>query len=134
VSWETWIDRQIRQGMERGDFDNLPGTGKPIADLDRPHDDLRWVREKLRREEASFLPPTLAVRKELEDTMARVAAATTEADVRDLVAAINARIRAVNSTATAGPPSTLAPLDVEQVVERWRAGEGAAGAPGTGRA
>ena len=25
VSWETWIDRQIREGMERGDFDGLAG-------------------------------------------------------------------------------------------------------------
>ena len=30
VSWETWIDRQIREGMERGEFDGLPGHGKPI--------------------------------------------------------------------------------------------------------
>ena len=31
VSWETWIDRQIREGMERGDFDHLPGHGQPIS-------------------------------------------------------------------------------------------------------
>jgi hypothetical protein len=29
MSWETWIDRQIRQGMDNGDFDNLPGHGRP---------------------------------------------------------------------------------------------------------
>jgi hypothetical protein len=120
ITWESWIERQIRQGVERGDFDGLAGHGRPIADLDQPHDDLRWVREKLRREKASFLPPTLAVRKELDDTRDRIAAADTEAEVRGLVAAINERIRLVNATATAGPPSTLVPLDVERVVERWR--------------
>ena len=30
---QTWVDLQVRQAMERGDFDDLPGAGKPIADL-----------------------------------------------------------------------------------------------------
>jgi hypothetical protein len=121
VTWETWIDRQIREGMEQGSFDDLPGTGRPLPGLDQPRDELWWVRDKLRREQLSYLPPTLAVRKELEDTLAEVGRATTEAEVRSLVEAINARIRRVNSTATAGPPSTVVPLDVEQVLDRWRA-------------
>lgn len=120
VRWETWIERQIREGIERGDLDDLPGTGKPIPDLDRPHDEMWWVRDKLRREEAQYLPPTLAVRKELDDTLERIAAAATEAEVRDLVAGINEKIRRVNATAVSGPPSTLVALDVEQIVERWR--------------
>lgn len=122
VSWETWIERQIRQGMEDGEFDDLPGTGRPLPDLDRPRDELWWVRAKLRREEISWLPPTLAVRRELDETLDDVAAAATEDEVRALVAAINRRIREVNATATAGPPSTVAPLDVEREVERWRRG------------
>ncbi|HZM40090.1 MAG TPA: DUF1992 domain-containing protein [Acidimicrobiales bacterium] len=121
MTWETWIDRQIRQGMENGDFDNLPGHGRPLPDLDVVHDEMWWVRKKLRREQVSFLPPTLAIRKELDDTLEAVAAAGTEAEVRELVIGINARIRQVNATATAGPPSTVGPLDVERVVERWRA-------------
>lgn len=32
--YESWIDRQIRQAQERGDFDNLPGHGRPLADDD----------------------------------------------------------------------------------------------------
>ena len=122
VSWETWIDRQIREGMEQGEFDGLPGHGKPIADIDRPHDELRWVRDKLRREGHSHLPPTLAIRKELDDTLDRITAAGDEDEVRALVADINGRIRRVNSMATSGPPSTVAPLDAEAVVARWRAG------------
>jgi DnaJ homologue, subfamily C, member 28, conserved domain len=122
VTWETWIDRQIRQGMEDGEFDDLPGTGRPIAGLDSPRDELWWVRDKLRREQVSWLPPTLAVRRELDETLDKVAAAATEDEVRALVTAINRRIREVNVTATAGPPSSVAPLDVEREVERWRRG------------
>jgi hypothetical protein len=123
VTWETWIDRQIREGMERGDFDDLPGHGQPLADDDRPHDELWWVRRKLQREGVSYLPPTLALRKDVEDTRAAIAAAASEAEVRDLVAAINERIRTVNRQATAGPPSNLVPLDVERAVEEWRAAQ-----------
>ena len=121
MSWETWIDRQIREGMERGEFDGLPGHGKPIADLDRVRDEMWWVKDKLRREQVSFLPPTLALRKEVDEAKVAIAAAATEAEVRRLVTDINDRIRAVNRVATAGPPTTLAPFDVDEVVAVWRA-------------
>jgi hypothetical protein len=120
VSWETWIDRQIREGMERGDFDGLPGHGKPLRDLDRPRDELWWVKDKLRREDVSYLPPTLAIRKDVEDARAAIAAARTEDEVRQIVVELNARIRKVNREVTAGPPSTTAPLDVEEELARWR--------------
>lgn len=122
VTWESWIDRQIREGMERGEFDGLPGHGKPLRDVDRPRDEMWWVKDKLRREEASYLPPTLALRKQVEDARAAIAASVSEDEVRRIVADVNARIVEVNSRVTAGPPSTLAPLDPERTVERWRAG------------
>lgn len=28
--WESWIDQQIREAQERGEFDNLPGKGRPL--------------------------------------------------------------------------------------------------------
>ena len=120
VSWESWIDRQIREGMERGDFDGLPGAGKPIADLHQPRDELWWVKEKLRREDVSWLPPTLQIRKDVEDARARMAAAASEAEVRRIAADINERIVKVNSQVTHGPPSTVMRLDVEEEVRRWR--------------
>jgi Domain of unknown function (DUF1992) len=120
LGWESWIERQIREGIERGDFEHLPGKGKPLAHLDRPYDDMWWVRDKLRREQLSALPPALAVRKELDETMERIAAARTEEDVRRYVAAINDRILYVNSHTTSGPPSNLVPLQVDRVLEEWR--------------
>ncbi|HEY3060504.1 MAG TPA: DUF1992 domain-containing protein [Chloroflexota bacterium] len=32
--WESAIDQQIREAQERGDFDRLPGTGKPLRGED----------------------------------------------------------------------------------------------------
>jgi len=38
TSWETWIDAQIRVAAEKGAFDNLPGAGKPLPNLDEAYD------------------------------------------------------------------------------------------------
>jgi hypothetical protein len=124
VSWESWIERKIRESMERGEFDNLPGHGEPIPDLARPYDELWWLRKKLRDEKLSIDPPALVLRRELDEARARIAAASTEAEVRRLVAAINERIVYVNSHITFGPPSDIVPLDVERVVAGWRSNGG----------
>jgi hypothetical protein len=118
-AWESSVERQIRDAIDRGEFDNLPGAGKPLPGLDGPRDEEWWVKEKLRREEVSHLPPALAVRRELEVARERIAAATSEAAVRRIVTEINERIVHVNSRTTTGPPSTLMPLDVELVLQRW---------------
>jgi Domain of unknown function (DUF1992) len=120
VGFSSWVERQIQEAMERGEFDNLPGAGKPIPDLDEPHDELWWVKQKLRREQLSYLPPTLAVRKEADDALAAASRARSERDVRRIVVAINAKIREANSKAASGPPLNLMPFDVERVVRRWR--------------
>ena len=120
VSWESWIERKIRESMERGEFDNLPGSGKPIADLDQPYDELWWLRKKLREEQFSIEPPLLELRRQFDRTRAQIAAAGSEAEVRRLVVAINDRIVYVNSHTTSGPATELAPLDVERVLAQWR--------------
>lgn len=122
VSFETWVDRQIREATERGAFDNLPGAGKPIPDIDEPYDELWWVKEKLKRENAEHLPPTLVVRKQAEDALAAAAAAATEGEVREIVAEINRVIVDAIKTPRPGPPLDLVPFDTERVVRDWRAG------------
>ena len=120
VDWESWVETKIREAMEEGEFDNLPGAGKPIPGLNLPHDELWWVKDKLRREQISALPPALVLRQEYDVALEAIAAAESEAEVRRLVAAINQRIVYVNSHTITGPPTHLVPLDVERVVERWR--------------
>jgi hypothetical protein len=120
VGFGTWVERQIREATERGAFDNLPGAGKPIADLDQPHDELWWVRRKLRQENLSYLPPTLALRKQVEDALLEASRAGSEDQVRRIVAEINARILEGNRKAASGPPPNLVPVDVDRVVHTWR--------------
>ncbi|SEM96697.1 DUF1992 domain-containing protein [Nonomuraea pusilla] len=121
MPFESWVDRQIREAMERGEFDDLPGAGKPLPGLDRPHDELWWVRQKLESEGLSMpLPPTLALRRDAEEALAEARGARTEAEARRIVEEINGRIREAIRTGLSGPPLNLAPFDVERVVAEWR--------------
>ena len=126
VGFETWVERQLREAAERGAFDDLPGAGKPIPDMDQPHDELWWVKQKLRRENFSYLPPTIALRKQAEEALEAAARAGSEDAVRRIVADINAKIIEGNRKAASGPPLNLAPFDVERVVRDWRDRRGSA--------
>src|SRR4051795_4724223 len=93
--YETSIDRQLREATERGEFENLEGAGKPLPDHGREYDEDWWVKDWLEREGATagVIPPTLALRREVEDLEARVDRLATEREVREYVAEVNERIR-----------------------------------------
>jgi hypothetical protein len=120
TSWETWIDAQIRVATEAGAFDNLPGAGKPLPNLDQEHDPLWWVRQLVQREQISMLPPSLELLRRVERELATIEKLHDEATVRHRVAALNVEIAKVNATVVEGPPTRLGTLDVDQVVARWR--------------
>ena len=117
---ESFAERLIREAQEAGEFDRLP-RGKPLPLTGGALPEAWWVKEKLKREGLSDLPPSIAIRHEAEAVLAAVARETDERLVRERLEALNARIRKLNATHVAGPPTTLAPLDVEAVVLRWRA-------------
>ncbi|WP_314249597.1 J-domain-containing protein [Streptomyces kutzneri] len=122
VSVESWVDRQIREATERGEFENLPGWGKPLASLDAPYDELWWIRGKMHREGFAVLPPALALRKEAEDAVEKVRAARSERQVRDVLTEINKKIAAALRMPPPGPPLGLTEFDVEAELETWRRG------------
>ncbi|GHG11064.1 DUF1992 domain-containing protein [Streptomyces zaomyceticus] len=121
VGFESFVDKQIREASERGEFSSLPGFGKPLADDSAPYDELWWIKGKMHREGAAVLPPSLALRKAAEDAEAAVAAAVSESQVRRILGEINTRIAEALLRPPAGPPLNLKPFDVEATVERWRA-------------
>jgi hypothetical protein len=120
--YESSIDRQLREARERGEFDNLPGTGKPFSDAGREYDEDWWVKDWLRREgeTAGVLPGTLRVRREAEDLPELADRRSTEKAVRELVADLNERIRKARVGLLDGPPAVLPPFDADEVVRAWR--------------
>ena len=61
----AYVENAIQQAIRRGEFDNLPGAGKPLEGLTGQHDPDWWIRRKIEREQLSGLgPPALTLRVE----------------------------------------------------------------------
>jgi hypothetical protein len=116
-----WVDQQVRQAMARGEFDNLPGAGKPIKDLGSTHDPDWWLKKLIERERITgVLPPALQLRKEdaqLEETLDRE---WSEKTVRELLVDFNRRVVEARRQLLGGPPVITKLRDVEAEVAAWR--------------
>jgi hypothetical protein len=125
-SLQSFVERQIREAQEEGAFEGLRGAGKPLPEL-HPEEEAWWIRKRLREERLDLIPESLEIRREAERVLASLDALADERLVRQRLGELDARIRKVNRTAIAGPPTSLSPIDVEEVVRRWREGRGGTG-------
>ncbi|HET9647776.1 MAG TPA: DUF1992 domain-containing protein [Microlunatus sp.] len=121
--YESWVDRQVREAIERGEFDNLPGQGKPIRGLNGRQDENWWIRQKLEKEDIrGALPTSLSLRREVEDLPDILAGETDEHAVREIIEDLNARIRDAVARRVEGPVVFIRTVDVESAVAVWREG------------
>ncbi len=119
--YESWVDRQIREAIERGEFDNLPGAGKPLRGLNGRQDENWWIRSKLEKEDIrGALPTSLSLRREVEELPDILADERDEHAVREIVEDLNARIRDAVARRVEGPVVFIRTVDVDAVVEAWR--------------
>jgi len=116
----TWVDLQVRQAMARGDFDNLPGAGKPLPDLGDEHDPDWWVKRLVERERIVVLPLSVELRKEDAQLDERLDREATEKQARALVEDFNERVVKARYAQPQGPPLITMPRDVEETIARWR--------------
>lgn len=123
--YESSIDRQIREAQERGEFDDLPGAGKPLPGAGQTLPDDWWLRELVQRENLSAaIPATLLLRRDIEDLPGVVANKTSEQAVRAYVAELNARVVRAHRGELSGPAVALALVDADDAVRQWRARRG----------
>jgi hypothetical protein len=121
VPYESRVDRQIREAIERGEFDNLPGQGRPIKGLNGRDDENWWVKAYLEREQLPLpLPPALALRKEVKALPETLADIADEASVREIVTDLNHRIAESHRRRLDGPPIVIGVVNVERAVAEWR--------------
>ncbi|WP_243059568.1 DUF1992 domain-containing protein [Nocardioides sp. SR21] len=116
----TWVDLQIARAMRRGEFDNLPGAGKPIEGLGETHDPDWWVKKLVDREQIAILPPSLALRRENDELDDVLDTMTVESEVREHIEDFNERVIQARYSLPQGPPLTTMPRDVEATVAAWR--------------
>lgn len=107
--------------MERGDFDNLPGAGKPLTDLGSQHDPDWWLKKLIEREQVSgVLPPALALRKEDAQLEGVLDKEWSEDEVRRALEDFNRRIVEARRQLQGGPPVITKLRDVEAEIAAWR--------------
>lgn len=116
---QSWVDQQVQQAIRRGDFDNLPGAGKPIEGLGTEHDPDWWIKRLIEREKLVVLPASVQLRKDDAALDGELDQLAREGDVRAAVESFNARVKRAR-VVPEGPPLITLPRDVEATVAAWR--------------
>lgn len=116
-----FVETAIQLAIRRGEFDDLPGAGKPIEGLGTHHDPDWWIRRKIETEHLSGLgPPALLLRTEdrgLDDELDLLAG---EEDVRTVVEDFNRRVIEARRQLSGGPPVVTKTRDADAEVAAWR--------------
>ena len=119
--YESAVDKAIREAQERGEFDNLPGAGKPLR-IRNPNDPNWWVRDFIEREQIEMpLPTTLALKREAERLPAELLELRTEDLVRARIEDFNDRVLEARRRPPDGPPVFVRTIDVDAQLVAWRA-------------
>lgn len=122
---ESWVDQTIQQAQRRGEFDNLPGAGKPLKNLDRSGDPDWWVKGMIEREKldmSAAMPTSMALRREREGFPQTILHLPDENAVRMHLEDFNDRVIAERKRPFDGPgsPPLVGRVDVEEMLARWR--------------
>jgi hypothetical protein len=114
-----WVDLQIERAMARGEFDNLPGAGKPLPPLDP--DPNWWLKKLVERENITgVLPEALQLRKDDAELDARLDELPNETRVREELESFNTRVVNARRQLQGGPPVITPLRDIEAEVNAWR--------------
>lgn len=119
-NWASFAERKIREAMDEGQFESLPGFGKPIPGIDLPLTDDWWLRQKLKDEQLSVLPPVLEARLDIEKTIASLNEISSESIARRTLEKLNERIQKAIYSPHDGPSTGVFPVDIESTIAGWR--------------
>ena len=117
----AYVENAIQQAIRRGEFDNLPGAGKPLEGLTGQHDPDWWIRRKIEREQLSGLgPPALTLRVENAQLEAHLDRMHRESEVREAVEDFNRRVIEARRQLLGGPPVVTPTRDAGDEIRAWR--------------
>lgn len=116
----AYVEVALAQAARRGDFDDLPGAGKPLKGLGGTHDPDWWIRRKIEREQLSGLgPPALTLRVENTQLDERLDALGAESAVREVLDDFNRRVVEARRQLLGGPPVVTPTRDPDSEIARW---------------
>jgi hypothetical protein len=116
-----FVETAIQVAIRRGEFDDLPGAGKPLEGLGTHHDPDWWIRRKIETENLTGLgPPALLLRTEDRELNDQLDALSRESDVRDVLEDFNRRVVDARRQLMGGPPVVTRTRDVDAEIAAWR--------------
>jgi hypothetical protein len=117
----AYVETAIQQAIRRGEFDDLPGAGKPLPGLGAAHDPDWWIRRKIETEGLTGLgPPALMLRTEHAELDARLDDLRTENEVRAYLEDFNVRVIEARRQLLGGPPVITPTVDVDERTSEWQ--------------
>jgi hypothetical protein len=121
--FEKIVEERIRRAIEKGEFDDLPCAGEPLAleDDSSVPEELRLAYKILKN--AECLPPEIELRREIEKTEDLLAAMPDTAEKYRLLKKLNFLILKVNAMRRASIANEIPERYAAQVVSRLEAGK-----------
>lgn len=97
------IEKRIQESLAKGEFDNLPGRGRPLALEDDSHvpEDLRLAYKVLKN--ANCLPPEVELRKDIRQMKDMLDAIPDEKEKVRQIRRINYKIMKLNAMGRGSP-------------------------------
>lgn len=117
--FEKIVEERIRKAQKKGEFDNLPGSGKPLV-----FDDDRFVSEELRLaykilKNADLVPPEIGLKKEIKQTEELLAGMQDTSEKYRILNKLNFLIMKLNSMRNTSIKLEMPQQYTEKLVERF---------------
>jgi hypothetical protein len=119
LGYQKIAERKIKEAEERGEFDNLPGKGKPMEkdDYDSVPGDLRIAYKILKN--SNCLPPELELRKEIRNLEDMLENIPDEKEKYRQIKRINLKIMQMNMMGHKSPMLEEDQLYYQRIVEKF---------------
>jgi hypothetical protein len=118
-AFQKIVEERIKEAQSRGEFDELPGRGAPLAMEDDSHipEELRLAYKILRN--ADCLPPELELKKEIRQMEDMLDGIPDEKEKYRLIKKINFKITKLNMMGKKSPLLEETELYFGKLVERF---------------
>ncbi len=116
--FEKIVEERIKIALKNGDFDNLPGAGKPLEIADDSHipEDLRLAYKILKN--ADCLPPEVELRKEIQKTEDLLAGMSDTAQKYRVIKKLNFLIMKLNTMRKSSAELDIPEKYMERIADR----------------